>query len=309
MASAPVVERDPDADVPIMLRPVGRSGRLRIEEGPAHVEIKYDERGAFQESIVSVGDHFVFAQHHDTGPFHLDPQARPPQVPPLSMLTRDDLRPDGHRVEELVEQVLALRPGTAQRGRVFVPIVQPGNVTGAWARGLDHLREAAWEGRIPNEDGWVVIDAWNGTAIAAGTSLERAFEAWRRTVARVQPLPPVERPRDDPPEDLGPEPPRATFDEETKTAVFGFRATFEILPPVIMEWPEPRPENVPAIAVPLSRAPPVPDAFAAAGFERVVRLFGEYGDSAFAFLRDEPDGFLVSRRWSGAGGSADASVP
>lgn len=250
-------EPEPDAGEPVVLGPAGRSGRLRIEEGPANLEIKYDEGGAWEETTLTVGDEYFFAERADTESFHLDPHARPPQVPPVSMLTRDDLRPEGHRVDELVEHVLELRREAANRGRVYVPVAQPGGVTGAWRRGLANLRVAGWEGRVPDEDGWVVVDAWNGTAIATGPSFEGALKAWRAVVARVQPLPPVERRRDEAPENLGPEPDRAKFDEETKTAVFGFRIAFELHPPVQLDWPEPRAEHVPAIALPISRAPAI----------------------------------------------------
>jgi hypothetical protein len=67
----------------------------------------------------------------------------------------------------------------------------------------------------------------------------------------------------------------------------------EIHPPVIMEWPEPRPENVPAVALPIPALPPVPEALAALGFTRVLRLLGEFGDVGFAFVREDGDGFTM----------------
>ncbi|MFZ5476906.1 MAG: hypothetical protein ACOZNI_09045 [Myxococcota bacterium] len=291
-AKEPPPEEVPE-EVVVPLSPGGRPGRLCIYEGAAHADIKFGDRGQFKEWTVSTGDTFAFSQA-DVEPFTLDPQARPKQTPPLSLLLRDAELGDGAPVDVLARLVLELRPELADRGRVHLPAVQPGTATGAWTRGLWNLRAAEWEGRVPDEDGWVVIDAWNGTAIATGPTLDAAFAAWREQVRRVQPLPPVERqatPAVEEPEPASPaDPPKVP--ENVAVASMG-TIRIEIHPPVIMQWPEPRPENVPAVAVPLAALPRVPEELAAVGFSRAVRFFGEQGEYAFGFVRDEDGGFTL----------------
>ena len=275
----------------VTLGPPGRPARLRLEEGAAYVDLTYDDRGRVHGSMGSVGDLF-FSGLSKTEPFHVDTHARPAQTPPLGLMVRDDLRPEGHALDALASMVLALRPDQADAGRVWVPAVTPGGVTGAWTRGLWHLRTASWEDRLSSTAGWVVIDAFNGMALATGATFDEAFAAWQECVRTVQPLPPVEL---EPDLDVLPDrPPSAAFDEVHRTATFD-TGTFQIVfhPPVILSWPEPRPENVPAIAVPIPATPSVPAGLTAIGFGRVVRLFGEQGEAAFAFVRDEADGFTL----------------
>ena len=283
----PEVEEE---DEVVPLAPGGRPGRLFIFEGAASAEIHFDASGAFERASLSSGDMMAFAQG-DSEPYTIDPQARPPQVGPLSLLLSPDLRDGGIPPEELARLVLAMRPDHADLGRVFVPVVQPGNVTGAWLRGLWNLRVAEWEGRVGDDPGWVVIDAWNGSAVATGPTFDDAVEAWHREVRSVQPLPPVERPASPPAEP--PEEPATPAKAGEDMAVGSFSMQIEIHPPVQMDWPAPRPSNVPAIAVPLPASPAVPDVLATVGFTRTVRFIGENGEVGFGFVRDEPQGFTM----------------
>jgi len=289
-AKAPEPPEPEERDEPVPLDPGGRSARLILSEGEASITITYDERGVWKEWMVSSGDLHTFLAGGDEG-FRLDPYVRPAQVPPHSLLTRPDLRPGGHGADELARMVSELPPPTFDLGRCLVPVVQPGTVTGAWFRGLWTLRRLEWAQALPDASGWLVVDAWSGAAVATGVTFEAAAAAWHDQVRRVQPLPPFE-----PPAEL-PEPAEpttdATFDEEKRQVTASFSMQIVMLPPVQLPWPEPRPGNVPAIAVPLPPSPSVPAALQAVGFTRVLRFFGEHGDVGFGFLREEPFGFTL----------------
>lgn len=257
--------------------------RLRLEHGASYLELLFDHGGAVHQTVVAAGDPAGRADE----PFLYDPLGKPPPPPPLPLLTRDDLDPNGHPVDEVAGWVAALPVDEADRGRVWVPAPTPGSVAGCWGRGLINLRLAGWHGLVGPEAGWAAADSWNGAAVATGPTFDAAVEAWRALVARVQPLPPVERPVE------LPEPKAPTSEVDPETGVIQSEFTFVWYPPVHLAWPEPRPENVPAVAVPVDAAPEVPPGLAARGYARVVRLFGEHGESGFAFVRDEADGFTV----------------
>jgi len=299
--NAPPADAEPPQDegvVPLVAAS-GRPARLGIYEGAAQVELTYGDRGLFEEMCSTTGDMWAGSQA-EREPFTLDPCAKPPRAPPLSMLLRDELVAEGVPLELLAKLVAELRPEVADKGRVYLPVVQPGTVTGTWWRGLRNLRAAEWDGALGAGAGWAVVDGWNGTAVATGPTLDAAFAAWKEQLSHVQPLPPVERPASPPvaaPEAEKPAEPAepaepAKVPENVAVASMG-TIQIEIHPPVIMQWPEPRPENVPAVALPLPALPPVPEVLAALGFARVVRLFGELGDVGFAFLREAADGFTM----------------
>ena len=292
---APPEEATPPEDEVVvpLVSASGRPARLGIYEGAANVAVTYGDRGQYEEMCSTTGDMRAWSQG-DHEPFTLDPCAKPPRAPPLSMFLREELVPGGVPVEELATLVMELRPEVADKGRVYLPVVQPGTVTGAWWRGLSNLRAAEWEGALGSGAGWAIIDAWNGTAVATGPTLDAAFALWREHVVHVQPLPPVERPASPPVAEPAPEkpvePPKAP--ENVAVASMG-TIQIEFHPPVIMQWPEPRPENVPAVALPLPALPPVPEALAALGFTRVLRLFGEFGDVGFAYVREDGDALTL----------------
>lgn len=272
-----------------------RGGSLRIAEGPAYVEIRYDDRGVRSEATWSAGgDTFWYARGFNTRPWVLDPLARPPTPRPLALACRPELSLQGHTVDELLGWVLELDPAKALPHRVLLPLPAPGGVAGAWSRALGALREAAFEGRIPDEaSGWVVVDAFEGRALAIGADFDEAVERWRAEVQRVRPRPPRAVAGGD---DDGPipeeRPPEVVKEDKATWVSFG-AIRIEAPPLPAIPWPIPLPQHVPAAAVPVSPLPAVPEAYRAAGFHRVVRMFGEHGDVAYGVLREEVDGFLL----------------
>jgi hypothetical protein len=241
--------------------------------------------------VQSGGDTWTWGYHHDDRPFAIDPFAKPAQYPPIGLYCRADLDPEGHDIDTMAAMVGELDPARLVKGRVYVPVPMPGGAAGCWMRGLWRLREALWDGRIGEEEaGWVVIDAWNGSVAVVGPTLAEAFAAWRQAVVAAQPLPPREA-KWEPPPDVSDEAPSSEYNEETKTARFS-TGTIRIVsvPRVTLDWPHAKPQNVPAVAVPLPAAVPVPPGWEGYGFTRRVRLVGEHGDACTAFVRDEPDG-------------------
>lgn len=304
-------ELPPREREPTVLAPGGQPGTLHLYEGAAYYQATYGEGGVFKECCLTSGDLHAFA-HPREQPYTLDPFARPPQVPPISLLLRPELRSQGVDLDLLVDLVLAMRPLQAHPGRVFVPCPQPGTVQGTWQRGLRNLREAEWAGDLPDGPGWVVVDGWNGAAVAVAPTFEAAVEAWRAQVARVQPLPPVEGapaeaaapapapepevpPEQGPPEeDAGEEPTRLPPPLPPDVAVASTGPIeIRVEPPVQMEWPAPRPEHVAAAALPLPATPTIPTALREVGFHRVLRLFGDHGEVGFTFLRADEGGFTA----------------
>lgn len=193
-----------------------RGGSLKIAEGTGHVEIKYDDRGVRSESCWSSGgDNFSYARSFNVRPWVIDPLARPPTPMPFSLACRPELDLRGHTVEQMVEWVLELRPERLLPHRVLLPLPTPGGVEGAWTRSMWALREAAFDGRLADDAaGWVVIDAFEGKAMAVGQDFKSAVANWRDEVARVRPRPPKpprsEEPKEEPPE----QEPRFVKDEE-----------------------------------------------------------------------------------------------
>lgn len=266
-------------------------GKLRIAEGPAYLEISYGDDGTKSQTVQTAGDLWTWGYHHEDRPFAIDPFAKPAQQPPVSLYCRPDLDPAGHDLGVLASMVAAMDPGRIDRGRVHVPVATPGGTGGAWWRGLWRLREALWDGRIgEDEAGWAVIDAWSGVITAVGPTLPDAFADWQDAVRNAQPLPPREpvAPVQDEVPDVASS---SDYDEETKTARFSTGTIHLVsVPRVLLDWPAARPENVPAIAVPLPPRSPIPEGWASYAFTRRVRLVGEYGDVCTAFVRDEGGG-------------------
>ncbi len=278
----------PDTEPRIMPGPHRFPGKLRISEGPAYVDITYGDDGTRVEACQTTGDLWTWGRHQPDLPFAVDPYAKPAQTPPIRFYCRPDLDPDGHDTEALAGMLAEMDPAKLVKGRVYMPCVMPGGAGGAWMRGLWRLREALWEGRIgEDESGWVVADAWTRTVIAVGPTLSAAFASWQARVRTTQPLPPHDAPAAPPPE----EPdtlPSADHDKETGvTRISTGTMHIAIAPRVVLDWPEPCPENVPAIAVFLPPAAPIPTGWECYGFTRRVRLVGEHGGVCPAFVRDE----------------------
>jgi hypothetical protein len=274
--------------------PLRCPGSVRLAEGESHLQIRYGPDGNQVESVASVGDSFSWGQHRGQRPYVMDPLAKPQVHPPLSLLCRGDLDPDGHSAEALAELAGALDPARNVRGRVYMPTPSPGGIQGCWLRATWRLREALWAGRVPEEaTGWVVIDAWGGTVLAVGADLDEAWERWRAAVARTQPLPPVPPPPK-PPKPLPEQAPSAELDEEKgELRLSTGMIRFNIAPRVTLEWPAPRPENVPAAAFPLPPLSALPEAWRGYGFTRRVRLVDDLGGGCTAFVRDEGEGFTM----------------
>ena len=271
-------------------------GSLKIAEGTGHVEIKYDDRGLRSESCWSAGgDTFSYARSFNVRPWVIDPLARPPTPMPFSLACRPELDLRGHSVEQMIEWVLELRPERLLPHRVLLPLPLPGGVTGAWMRAQWALREATFEGRIEDEaTGWVVVDAFEGEAMAIGPEFESAVARWRLEVARVRPRPPKTEKHEEPKEEPPDQEPQVVKDEDKKVAFFS-TGTIRLEAPSLADlaWPIPLPQHVPAAAVPLPPLPPLPEAYRQAGFSRVLRMFSEHGAVTHGVLREEPDGFTV----------------
>ena len=289
-----------------------RGGSLKIAEGTGYVELKYDDRGYRSESVWSRGgDTFWHARAFNTRRWMIDPLSRPPTPLPFSMALRPELDLAGHSVEELTGWVLELEPERLLPHRVLAPLPMPGGVVGCWNRARRALREACFDGRLDAvEAGWVVVDAFEGTALATGPTFEEAVRRWLEEVDRVRPRPPRRRGRDRgeepgggegegeggqrPPTPPPDEPPRLVEDEERKAAWFSSGTIrIESAPLAELAWPIPLPQHVPAVALPLSPRPPLPEAFRRAGFQRMLRMVGEHGEVSHGALREEADGFTV----------------
>ncbi len=271
-------------------------GSLKIAEGTGHVEIKFDDRGLRSESCWSAcGDTFWYARAFNTRPWVIDPLARPPTPMPFSLACRPELDVNGHSVDQMVELVLALKPERLLPHRVLLPLPTPGGVEGAWLRAQWVLREAAFDGRLADDaEGWVVVDAFEGKAMAVGPDFASAVARWRDEVARVRPRPPKPEKPQEQKEEAPEHEPQFVRDEEKKVA-WASTGTIRLESPALADigWPIPLPQFVPAAAVPLPPLPGIPDAFRRAGFTRVLRMFGEHGAVTHGVVRDQADGFTL----------------
>ncbi|GDX82225.1 hypothetical protein LBMAG42_40360 [Deltaproteobacteria bacterium] len=291
----------PEPESVVTLSPGGRPGKFGLYHHTAQLEITYGERGEGVEWMASRGDSWA-SSVPDEKPFTIDTLARPPQALPHPVLYNPGLLEGGVSVEVFAKLIAATRLDTAIVGRVRMPVPQPGGVCGAWQRALNFLKIAEWAGQVDPGENWVVIDAWNGSAMVFDPDRDEAFRRWAALVQQVQPLPPVERapepPRSPEPEPEAGEPePGAVHKlpvvhEDRAVATTGMMQ-FVFVPPVIMAWPEALPQNVPAVTMPLPAVPHVPPKLAAMGFTRSMRLYGDYGEVAFAFIREEPGGFTL----------------
>ena len=284
----------PDDPEPQLLpdSPNMRAGDLQLAEGPALWRVKYDDRGVSFEYLVTPGDPFTAARYDTVRPYAVDSLARPPQLPPISLLCRADLDPAGHDLSTLATMVTGMDPASAERARVRLPLPVPGGAEGVWTRAKWGMREALWEGRVPLEARWLVADGFDGSAVAWGPTRDEALAAWDDEVRRVGPRPPGWRPEHrSPPEPTPHQPPRVFDAEEDGVAGFS-TGTMTLVAPRVGElaWPMPLPRYTPAAIVPLSAPPPLPARFASAGFTRWVRLVGDHGQAGFVLVRDERDG-------------------
>jgi hypothetical protein len=286
---------DPTLDI-LPQSPNMQGGSLKIAEGTGSVEIEYDDRGVRASASWSAcGDIFWYGRAFNTRPWVIDPLARPPTPMPFSLACRPELDINGHTVDQMVAWVIELEPERLLPHRVLLPLPMPGGVAGAWGRARWALREAAFEGRLPDDAaGWVVIDAFEGGVMAVGPDFASAVARWRDEVARVRPRPPKPDKRDEPEPRVPDREPELVKDDEGNLVRFS-TGTVRLTSPVLahLAWPIPLPQHVPAAAVPLPPLPSMPEAYRRAGFSRVLRMFGEHGAVTHGMLREEADGFTV----------------
>ena len=270
-----------------------RAGTLTVFEGAAKMALRFGKQGQSAGGEISSGDPFCFQRHRDR-PFHVDPGARPPAPPPVSLLCAEDLDPSGHSVDDLARRIVAATTlAAAVPARVRTPVPIPFGPHGAWQRALPKIREALWEQRIPAAARFVVADGYIGAAIAHGTTREEALASWQEQVQTIEPLspdrwnvralpepPPVERP------------PRIDLGDGTTLLHLGLFKV-EIPPtPTDLAWPR-RLEDTPAVLLPLPELPEVPPSFRAAGFARTMRLCGALGQISHVLCREDPEGMTL----------------
>ena len=201
-------------------------------------------------------------------------------VPVVAALARGGASP----VDLLASAVEALDIGRHGPGRVLYPTPLPGGVAVAWLKGLYAIRDALFDGRLPEGDGWVVADGYAGTALAWGATRDEALEAWRAEARSVRPEP------------VKPEPPTEPLEPEGVERLdvgpdgFGFLVRLRGSKADV-EWPEPALENTPAVVIPLAAAPREPHPFGS-----WVRLLGRQGATVPTPRREDPGGFTLLGR-------------
>lgn len=278
---------------------------LRLSEGRAHLELVYGEHGVLTDTGQSAADPWTSTRYPFLRPYTIDPQARPPTPRPMSVLCRADLSVEGHSEEDLAAMLLDGvddRLG-ALRVRIRKPI--PGGVRAAAATGLRATRKALFEGRPGEAGGVIVADGYDGSACVIGADREEALRLFEGELFRVKPRPPgaaEETPKGETPkgetrkgetpkgERLPPEKPEVFRDEEGKVTGFS-TGTMSIQMPSttrLDRWPAAVPANIPAVVLPFGPLPQeIPQAYAAAGFDRWVRLVGEAGEVRHALIRED----------------------
>lgn len=272
-------------------------GELHIREGAAEQVIRYDERGVFLDASTTGGDSFTFLHRPKEDPFTSDPLARPPVPPPPSVLVAPDLAQARGSPERFAAGIDADRHVAHVGARALIPAPIPDGIDFAWMRTRGVMARVLREEPIGEEARWLVCDGFDGVAFASAATFDAAVEAWRAEVFRKKPRPPYavklqpepgEGPRVEQVEP--PAPPERNDEKGTTTLSLG-TFSFSIPAPVAtMDWPPATPRNIPAIAIPLSPLPAVPERFAAAGYARWVRFLGARGQVTHMLCRDEPDG-------------------
>lgn len=288
----------------------GGPGKLLVRCGPAEVTWRFGQDGVLATFSFTGGDPADRSRDPEV-PIRIDPHMRPAQFAPVSLLLRADLDPGGVPLERLAEWIVALRPLERHHVRVHLPVPIQGFWRGAWWHGRRRLKELAWRGELPEGPCWLVVDGWNGAALASGDTFEEAFAAWREQVQRVQPVRPPDRVTRNREARARREARKRAIDlawaERTaaqkvvrlpgtgpeRHIISSGPVTITAVAPVQVDWPEARPENVSAVALRLPASPPIPESLRRNGFQRVLPLVSERGEWAFAFLRVDPDGYTL----------------
>ncbi len=292
---------DPEPPLPDILPrgPSMRGGTLAMREGPSHFELVYGDDGRRKETSISYTDLYTGHVLDGVSPYRVDPLARPPVPPPLSLLCRADLRAEGHPVDTFAAMMAELDPRPAVPARLLLPAEFPGGPELALAVAIKGMRAALWQGEVPLGAAWLAADGFAGTAVGWGEDRGAALAMLRRELQEACPVPrelalagvtSLDSRR--PAADRSPGPLRDGQGEVVGVnfGTFTFEADRpEDLPP----WPEIRPDNAPLVALPLGQGPPAaPDAFASRGFEPVT-LLGRYGAARHGLLRHDQRGWLL----------------
>jgi hypothetical protein len=272
---------------------VRRSARITLRCGAASWQLVYGKDGMRRETTRSVGP---------SGPSE-EPYVLAwgdgrcgGQPPPLPLFVRPELDPAGHSPDELAAWVAELDP-TVISTRVKMPVPAPGGIGGVHWRAQRGLRLALWSGAHAGCGGapvWLVADGLTGETQVAGSTFDEAISAFDAHLDTVTVLPPPLEPAPEPLISQDPEQSEWTDDNGTKH--IEMRATLVIVPKNLIPWPPPGKEHVPAAAFRLQWDPVVPEAWRALGFTRVLPLVGEYGQTGWSWVRDEPKGALVLGR-------------
>lgn len=285
--------------------PVGPTmfcGDLVLREGPAALELNYDDRGILCGSQWTGGDIFWAARAPDRLPYMIDASDRRGDHRPLSLLCRGDLH-DDMTAEMLASLLIETLQPERVHTRVWLPVPVPGGPEGVRNGAMAGLRRAIGAG-TPAGARVCVADAFAGTATSFGADLEEAMDRWAEEVWRCKPRPdhavtPTSPPTTRRPDSADDE--QGAGDADAADNVRRLRPAavrvelgrieFSFTPPPsAVPVPAFIPENTPAARVALPASwPTIPAEFTRAGFTRWVRLVGEHGTISHLLVREDPD--------------------
>lgn len=233
-------------------------GEILIHDGPQSVTLTYDDDGRWME-VTRGGPKETLWGAIDA----LAQRTANPVELLAGFLAEMDVRRHG--------------PGLA-----YLPVPLPGGAQGVWLGGLFALRQAVFEGRVPEDAKWAVADGYTSTAIAWGATREDAMAAWRVEVERTRPFPAAPQ---EPPVPLPKSSVETTSDPEAGTFRFavtmrGSRGDAAM--------PVPAPANTPAALIPLAPPPKRPPPVGA-----WTRLLGRSGATVHGALLRRGAGFLL----------------
>ena len=248
----PTVEAPHRPEVAPNLRGL-KPGHVVVHDGPNSMQVTYREDGLWKETTRS----------GRSGALHA---------------LRESIEgSEGAPPERVADFVLANNAGRHGPGRLLLPTPLPGGPAGAWSRGLQALRVALHRRTLSPEPGWLVADGFDGRACVRADTEEDALAAWREAIEARQPHPPRPVEGTPPPE---PEPWASdSWKEEPPKPPEQ---------PAEIPWPEARPENTPAVVLPIEECP-----LAEHEWGTWMRALGPHGESAYALQRFGPDGFTL----------------
>jgi len=220
-------------------------GEILLFDGPHSITVTYGEDGRwFEKSRSESPDALVGA---------------------LAVLADRNAQP----VELLARYMASLDIARHGPCRLLLPAPLP-SIEGARNCGLFAIRDALFDGRIPETARCAVADAFDGSTLAWGERPDETLARWRTEVLRRKPRPP------DPPR-------RRRPPEGTVPGAFTITGPSSDIP-----WPDATPENTPAVLIPL--APVARSPWRGAS---VMRLLGGFGGTIQALMRRDADGFTL----------------